>query len=183
MTQKQKPMANVIEVFSANCPLCEDAMRTVKDTVQSCGCTVRERPWEEGPQQVQYSEGGAYPVPSISVGGRVVFKGVPEPEDAQSLRRSMRVTDAAGRGRRVEFTYDGQPVQAYEGETVAAALLALHQRTLRYTSRRGEPRGLFCGMGVCFDCLMQIDGRPNVQACMTPVREGMRVETQRGSGT
>lgn len=172
-----------IEFYSADCPICEDATEIAKDAVQSCGCTVRVRPWEEGPQHVRYSEGGAYPVPSIAVGGRVVCDGVPLPDDAQALRRSLRTNEGLRRGRRVVFTYDGEPIEAYEGETVAAALLALEQRTLRRTSRRGEPRGVFCGMGVCFDCLMQIDGRPNVQACVTPVREGMRVETQQGNGT
>jgi len=178
----QQPNGDVINVFSADGPICEDATETTKQAVQSCGCTVRVRPWEEGPQHVRYSEGGAYAVPSIAVGGRVVCDGVPEPVDAQFLRRSLRTDEGIRRGRRVEFIYDGQPIEGHEGETVAAALLAFEQRTFRHTSRRGEPRGLFCGMGVCFDCLMKIDGRPNVQACLTPVREGMRVETQQGNG-
>jgi len=184
MMQKQhQPMRDVIDVFSADCPLCEDATETIRHAVQSCGCTVRERPWEEGSQQVCYSQGGAHPIPSIVAGGRVVFNGVPDPEDAQALIQSLRVNDGVQRGRPVALMYDGQPIQAYEGETIAAALLALHQRQLRRTIRRDDPRGVFCNMGVCFDCLMQIDGRPNVQACLTPVRDGMSVETQRGSGT
>jgi len=184
MTQKStSPTETVIDVFSADCPICEDATETTEQAVQSCGCTVRVRPWEEGPQHVRSSEGGTYPVPSIAVGGQVVCDGVPEPDDVQTLRRSLRINEGIRRGRRVEFTYDGQPIEAYEGETVAAALLAREQRTLRCTSRCGEPRGVFCGMGVCFDCLMRVDGRPNVQACLTPVRAGMRVETQQGNGT
>jgi predicted molibdopterin-dependent oxidoreductase YjgC len=94
-----------------------------------------------------------------------------------------RRTGAAPRGRPLHFTFDGREVLAYEGETVAAALLAAGQRVLRLTGRRGEPRGLFCGMGVCFDCLVQVDGRPNVRACQTPAAEGLRVETQRGAGS
>ena len=84
---------------------------------------------------------------------------------------------------RIRFLLDGAPLEAYEGETVAAALVAAGRRGLRHTSRHGQPRGVFCGMGVCFECLVQIDGRPGVKACTTPVAEGMRVETQRGAGT
>jgi predicted molibdopterin-dependent oxidoreductase YjgC len=91
--------------------------------------------------------------------------------------------DRASAGRRLLLTIDGRPLPAREGQTVAAALLAAGRRTLRHTARRGEPRGLFCGMGVCFDCLVQIDGRPNVRACQAIVAEGMRVETQVGHGS
>ena len=72
---------------------------------------------------------------------------------------------------------DGQAVQAYAGETVATVLLALGQPVFRYTDREHAPRGLFCGMGVCFDCMVTIDGQPNVRACMTPVQAGMVVDT------
>jgi predicted molibdopterin-dependent oxidoreductase YjgC len=80
----------------------------------------------------------------------------------------------------IRLTYDGEPLSALEGQTIAAALLAAGHRAWRVTSRQGEPRGLFCGMGVCFDCLVSVDGRPNVRACQTAVAEGMRVQTQRG---
>jgi predicted molibdopterin-dependent oxidoreductase YjgC len=83
----------------------------------------------------------------------------------------------------LSISCDGTPLAARAGQTVAAALLAAGRRTFRYTGRHGRPRGLFCGMGVCFDCLVRIDGRPNVRACQTPVAEGMRVETQRGAGS
>ena len=183
MMQKHEPQqANVINVFSADCPLCEEAIQTVKEAVQPCGCHVRERPWEEGPQQVKYSEGGAYPVPSVSIDGQVVFDGVPDREDILQLQDSLRIGDCSQRGELIHITYNGQELIAYEGESVAASLLAANQRTLRQTSRFDQPRGLFCGMGVCFDCLVQVDGRANVQACQTPVREGMSVETQQGHG-
>jgi predicted molibdopterin-dependent oxidoreductase YjgC len=83
---------------------------------------------------------------------------------------------------RVHFICDGQDMCARAGDTVAAALLAARKRSLRVTSRRGEPRGLFCGMGVCFDCLVEVDGRPNVRACRTEVISGMQVTTQQGHG-
>jgi predicted molibdopterin-dependent oxidoreductase YjgC len=71
---------------------------------------------------------------------------------------------------------------AYEGESVGAALLAAGQRRLRLSPRRGEPRGMYCGIGVCFECLVAIDGRHGVRACQTPVRDGMRVATTAGHG-
>jgi predicted molibdopterin-dependent oxidoreductase YjgC len=72
---------------------------------------------------------------------------------------------------------DGQPVPAFAGESVAAVLLALGRQTFRHTDRNHAPRGLFCGMGVCFDCLVTVDGVENVRACMTPVHEGMVIDT------
>ena len=93
-----------------------------------------------------------------------------------------RLHGAITRGRKVQFSVDGHAHWAFEGETVAAALLAAGQRTLRSTARRGEPRGMYCGIGVCFDCVMTVDGRPNVRACQAPVRAGMRIESQTGDG-
>ena len=95
-------------------------------------------------------------------------------------RNSLRCVGAIRRGRSVRVTLNGEELLAYEGETVAAALLACGRRALRWTRRSGTPRGLFCGMGVCFDCLVEIDGRPNMQACLTPVTEGMCVVTRSG---
>lgn len=94
----------------------------------------------------------------------------------------LRCGDGIERGAAVRFTLDGRTMTAFEGETISAALMAAGERTLRTTSRTGEPRGLFCSMGVCFDCLVQVDGRPNVRACQTPVQNGMRVSRQCGSG-
>jgi predicted molibdopterin-dependent oxidoreductase YjgC len=90
---------------------------------------------------------------------------------------------AGAPGRSVRFTFDGREVWGHQGESVAAALLAAGHRLLRITGRRMEPRGLFCGMGVCFDCLVQIDGRSSIQACRTSVAQGMCVQTQRGFGS
>ena len=71
----------VIEVFSFDCPICEDAVQAVKEAVKPCGCAVVVRQWEEGPRELRASEGGLYPVPSIAVGGRVVFNGCPDSGD------------------------------------------------------------------------------------------------------
>lgn len=84
------------------------------------------------------------------------------------------------RGTKLIFTIDDEPTEAFAGETVAAVLYASRQRILRYTSRSSAARGVYCGMGVCFDCLVEIDGRPNIRACMTPVRNGMAIRTQVG---
>ena len=65
---------------------------------------------------------------------------------------------------------------------MTAALLAAGRRTLRKTPVTGGARGVFCGMGVCFDCLVVIDGEPSRRACVTFARDGMRVETQVGFG-
>ncbi|HEY3313960.1 MAG TPA: (2Fe-2S)-binding protein [Bacillota bacterium] len=82
----------------------------------------------------------------------------------------------------VAIIVDGRPVRAAAGEPIAAALLAAGIRVFRLTTRRGEPRGLFCGIGRCTDCVMTVDGEPNVRTCVTPVRDGMVIETQRGEG-
>jgi predicted molibdopterin-dependent oxidoreductase YjgC len=75
---------------------------------------------------------------------------------------------------------DGETVAAQPGQTVAAALTAAGRRTLRHTLA-GSPRGVFCGMGVCFECVVTIDGLPNQRACMTQARAGMRVHLDLGS--
>jgi predicted molibdopterin-dependent oxidoreductase YjgC len=81
----------------------------------------------------------------------------------------------------VQITFDGRTVNARAGDTVAAALLAADVLALRITPVTRAPRGPFCMMGVCFDCLVTIDGVANRQACMVRVAQGMRVETQRGA--
>ena len=78
-------------------------------------------------------------------------------------------------GAAVMLLIDGEPLPARRGQTVAAVLLAADRRVLRHTRRTGKPRGLFCAMGVCFDCVMTIDGKAGVRACMTKVEDGMRV--------
>ena len=81
------------------------------------------------------------------------------------------------RRQELTLTVDGQKVKAYRGETVLAALIAAGFRTLRIHPVSHEPRGALCGMGICFECTLTIDGVPNSRACMTEVRDGMTVET------
>ena len=75
----------------------------------------------------------------------------------------------------ITIEIDGRPVAAAPGDSVAAAMVAAGIAAFRRAPVGGEPRGPWCAMGVCFECLVQIDGEPNRQACMTPVREGLRV--------
>lgn len=82
----------------------------------------------------------------------------------------------------VEITVDGKKIMAKEGEPILAALLANGIIINRYTLKRKEPRGLFCGIGQCTDCSMIVDGVPNVRTCITPVKAGMVLETQYGLG-
>lgn len=105
--------------------------------------------------------------------------GSPRPHAGSDESRRITKLDAA---RALTFTFDGETLQAAEGETVAVALLATGRNFLRTTSRLAEPRGVFCNMGVCFDCLIEVDGRGNQRACQTIVRAGMQVRTQHGLG-
>lgn len=80
----------------------------------------------------------------------------------------------------VSLDVDGERVVARVGDTVAAALLAHGKLICRHTPASGAARAPFCMMGVCFDCLMTIDGEVNRQACQVIVRDGMQVATQHG---
>ncbi|MFF1283031.1 (2Fe-2S)-binding protein [Streptomyces sp. NPDC058299] len=79
-------------------------------------------------------------------------------------------------------TFDGRPLPALPGQTVAAALWAAGVTAWRDTRGAGRPRGVFCGIGVCFDCLVSVDDRPNQRACLVPVRPGDAIRTQPGTG-
>jgi hypothetical protein len=78
---------------------------------------------------------------------------------------------------------DGKEAPARLGEPIAAALLASGRRVLRHTPKLGEPRGVYCAIGLCTDCIMTVNGQPNVRTCVTLVEPGMRVETQIGHGS
>lgn len=84
------------------------------------------------------------------------------------------------RGEPFQMEVDGQSIVAFEGETIATALLASGRRVFRHTARTGTPRGLFCGIGVCFECLVTVDGIPNLRSCMTPARPGIKIQLQGG---
>ena len=99
------------------------------------------------------------------------------PPSSSSLT-GPRLGDDVQRGCAITVFVDDEPIEAYEGETIGAALLASGRRVLRRTPYTAAPRGLFCGMGVCFDCVVDVDGRHRLRACMTEVRDGMRISTR-----
>jgi len=89
-------------------------------------------------------------------------------------------TSGIARGEAFTLSVDGERVAAYPGETIAAALLAAGRRALRWTAGRGEPRGVYCAMGVCGECVMVVDGESGVRTCVTPATPGMTVQSQDG---
>lgn len=89
------------------------------------------------------------------------------------------MSDAEG-GTRLSFTFDGRPLTGRAGDTVAVSLLANGIVACRETPVSDTPRAPYCLMGVCFDCLVVIDGVGNRQGCLVPLRDGMRIETQHG---
>ncbi|MGH2995384.1 MAG: 2Fe-2S iron-sulfur cluster-binding protein [Gaiellaceae bacterium] len=95
------------------------------------------------------------------------------PQPGQQLQRDRAVT----------FTFRGRPVRAFAGDTVGSALFAAGQRVFSRSFKYHRPRGLLCCSGRCPNCLMQVDGTPNVRVCVEPVREGLRVEPQNVLGS
>ena len=86
------------------------------------------------------------------------------------------------RGKRITFTFDGKPIEAYEGETIAAALHAAGIQVLSHSLRLHRPRGFFCAIGKCSSCMMEVDDIPNVKTCLVLAEEGMDVRSQIGWG-
>ena len=84
------------------------------------------------------------------------------------------------KGEKIRFYLDGKEMYGYEGDTIAAALMAAGVTTHRHTRKKGTPRGRFCAIGRCTDCVMVVDGQINVRTCITPLKEGMQVQTQYG---
>ncbi len=81
--------------------------------------------------------------------------------------------------KKVTIKIDGVGIEARDGEPIASALVAAGVKVFRTTRKLGEPRRIFCAIGRCTDCVMTVDGKPNIRTCITPVREGMDVRTQK----
>ena len=94
-----------------------------------------------------------------------------------------RVNEGLSRGEAFEFFFDGKPIKAYPGETIAAALMCDGQFRLGTNAKMGHPRGFYCGMGICWACRMVVDGQPDVRSCNMLASPGMHVETQSGLGS
>lgn len=86
-------------------------------------------------------------------------------------------TDAAPT---IRFTFNGRQVDANEGDTIATALLAAGELTFRRTTKEKQPRGPYCMMGSCFECIVELDGEDRRQACLEPVVNGLRVTSVQG---
>lgn len=80
----------------------------------------------------------------------------------------------------LRFTFNGRQIEAYEGETIATALLSAGETTFRRTIKEKEPRGPYCMMGSCFECIVELDGEKQRQACLEPVVNGLRVTSIQG---
>ncbi|WP_425061072.1 Hydrogen cyanide synthase subunit HcnA [Sporomusa carbonis] len=83
---------------------------------------------------------------------------------------------------KVRFYFNGQELEGYAGEPIAAALHAAGITVLRHSHELDRPRGLFCAIGNCSSCLMVVNGMPNVRVCVEPLQQDMIVETQTGRG-
>jgi sarcosine oxidase subunit alpha len=77
----------------------------------------------------------------------------------------------------VSFTFNHKVYKGLENESLAAALLANGIRTLRHHEKSGSPRGFYCNIGHCYECRVSVDGQQGVRACLTPIKEGMIVES------
>ncbi len=86
------------------------------------------------------------------------------------------------KGRRIQFTFDGNSMEGFEDEPIAMALRSNGVMVHRYTTKKNEPRGIFCAIGRCTDCIMIVNGIPNVRTCVEQLKEGMVIQTQMGVG-
>lgn len=86
------------------------------------------------------------------------------------------------RGEKISFNFNGKTIEAYKGETIAAALYSAGVKVLGHSLLKNRPRGLYCAIGNCSSCLMIVNRVPNVRICITKVEEGMWVKSQVGRG-
>jgi len=95
----------------------------------------------------------------------------------EPILTTLRISRQADAGRWVDILVNGKPIRALRGEPLASALVAEGLLTMRRTLKTGSPRGMYCGMGTCFECLVRVNGEGFVRACMTRVEPGLEVET------
>jgi sarcosine oxidase subunit alpha len=96
--------------------------------------------------------------------------------------KNRRIQKGISRGKFFEIEVDGEKILAYEGETIAASLLAAGKRICRRTKLTKESRGIYCGMGICMGCAMIVNGRPNTLVCQTMATQDCKIQTQIGVG-
>lgn len=93
------------------------------------------------------------------------------------IKKKSKLIPAIELGNQFEIIVDGKPIPAYLGETVATVLMAANITTFRKSRKNQDPRGVYCGMGVCYECLVTINGVHAQRACITYAQPGMQVET------
>ena len=93
-------------------------------------------------------------------------------------QKAGRLQQDLTRGKPLEFFFNGQLVKAYEGETIATALIAAGHWVFHKSAKKSGPRGVYCNIGICHSCLVVVDGQRNIRACQTPVSSDCRVELQ-----
>ena len=86
------------------------------------------------------------------------------------------------RGEKAVFFFNGKEIEGYTNETIASALHAAGVKELGKSPNLHRPRGLFCAIGNCSSCFMEVDGKPNIRVCVTKVRAGIKVNVQQGKG-
>jgi predicted molibdopterin-dependent oxidoreductase YjgC len=105
-------------------------------------------------------------------------------EEQQGMPEQLRIQKhpilefESGLGKVVHITVNGKRIPAFEGEPIAAALVANGIKVFRRTPKLKNPRGLFCAIGRCTDCVMNVNGIPSVRTCVTPVEDGMIIKNQ-----
>ncbi len=103
---------------------------------------------------------------------RVELPGAPDPGRRRLMRLPPQPGERIDRSRELAFTFRGKPVRAYAGDTIGSALFAAGQRVFSRSFKYHRPRGLLCVSGSCANCMMKVDGVPNVRVCAEPVRDG-----------
>jgi aerobic-type carbon monoxide dehydrogenase small subunit (CoxS/CutS family) len=98
----------------------------------------------------------------------------------KSARRLFGRIKGLGRTPTINVRVNGREVAAFEGDTIAGLLFSLDTLTFRRSFNMKSPRSYYCGMGICWECTVHVDGRSGVRACLTEVKEGMQIETDRG---
>ena len=101
--------------------------------------------------------------------------------DAGALRPPLFTTQSSPEGRTVTLQFEGRSLTVPAGVSVAAALLLQGAEPFRTTPVSQSPRAPYCMMGVCFECLVEVDGKPGRQSCLTTVRDGMVIRRQQGA--
>ena len=99
------------------------------------------------------------------------------------MRLPPQTEELLDRSHEVVFSFAGKPVRAYAGDTIGSALFASGRRVFSRSFKYHRPRGLYCCSGGCPNCMLTVDGTPNVRACVEPVREGAVVEPQNVLGS